>query len=279
MKRSSLRPGFAFRLALREGRHGLKRVGVYMVSITLGVAALVSIHSFRDDVSRSVRNEADVLMGANARLRARRPLPDSVTSILDSLEATGVETSRVTTASSMVLAPGSQAVRLLQIRALGPGYPFYGEVTTEPAGQWGAHLEEGQILVDPAVLTQLDVRIGDSLDVGRARLRIMGTVEDLPTDLAYQTAVGPRVHMSQASLERAELLGFGSIARYEVFLRLPSAEERQEVGERYGGVLRGTGVRYSLAEEQAQSLSNGIRFLGRFLALVGLGALLLLSTR
>lgn len=275
MKRSSLRPGFAFRLALREGRHGLKRVGVYMVSITLGVAALVSIHSFRDDVSRSVRNEADVLMGANARLRARRPLPDSVTSILDSLEATGVETSRVTTASSMVLAPGSQAVRLLQIRALGPGYPFYGEVTTEPAGQWGAHLEEGQILVDPAVLTQLDVRIGDSLDVGRARLRIMGTVEDLPTDLAYQTAVGPRVHMSQASLERAELLGFGSIARYEVFLRLPSAEERQEVGERYGDVLRGTGVRYSLAEEQAQSLSNGIRFLGRFLALVGLGALLL----
>jgi putative ABC transport system permease protein len=175
----------------------------------------------------------------------------------------------------MVLASGSQVVRLLQIRAIDPGYPFYGEVSTEPAGLWGAHLEDGQVLVDPAILTQLDVRVGDSLDVGRARVRIMGTVEDLPTDLAYQTAVGPRVHMSQASLERAELLGFGSIARYEVFLRLPDAEDREAVRERYRDVLRGTGVRYSLAEEQAQSLSNGIRFLGRFLALVGLGALLL----
>ena len=61
-------PRFALRLAIRELRHGFRRVGVYMASITLGVAALVSIHSFREDVARSVQEEADVLMGANARL-------------------------------------------------------------------------------------------------------------------------------------------------------------------------------------------------------------------
>ena len=70
---------------MRESRHSLRRVGVYMASITLGVAALVSIHSFRDDVARSIQEEADVLMGANARLRASRELPDSISTILDSL--------------------------------------------------------------------------------------------------------------------------------------------------------------------------------------------------
>ncbi len=35
------------------------------------------------------------------------------------------------------------------------------------------------------------------------RLELAGTVEDLPTDLGYQTAVGPRVYVSQRTLERA----------------------------------------------------------------------------
>jgi putative ABC transport system permease protein len=262
-------------MALRESRHSFRRVGVYMVSITLGVGALVAIHSFRDDVSRSVQEEADVLMGANARLASGRVYPDSVARLLDSLRAEGVETSRVTTASSMVLAPSSNTVRLLQVRAVEGGYPFYGTVTTRPEGRWTGALSPDEILVDPAVLTQLDVVVGDTLVVGRARLAISATVEDLPTSLGFQTAIGPRVYISQEALTRAELLGFGSLAEYETYLRMPDREARETFRTRYEEVLEATKVRFFLAEEQAQSLSNGIRFLGRFLALVGLAALLL----
>ncbi len=260
---------------MRELRHGLRRIGIYMASITLGVAALVSIHSFRDDVARSVQEEADVLMGANARIDDDAPFPPSVLAVLDSLAAAGVGVARVTTATTMVLAPSSDIVRLMQVRGIDAGYPYYGDVSTSPAGRWGAHLEPGRVLVDPAALTQLDVRIGDTLVVGRVSLEIAGTVNDLPTDLAYQTAVGPRVHVSQETLTASELLGFGSLARYEAYLRLPDLGERRDFRERYDSLFRATGVDYDLAEEQARSLSNGIRFLGRFLALVGLGALLL----
>jgi len=272
---SRLRLGFAARLAARESRHGFRRVGVYMASITLGVAALVSIHSFRDDVARSVQDEADALLGANARLGLGRAFPDSITSILDSLEAEGVEVARVTTAGSMVLAPASNSVRLLQVRALDGGFPFYGAVSTEPEGLWTGNPAPGTVLVDPAVLTQLDTRIGDSLVIGRARLEIVATVSDLPTDLGFQTAIGPRVYVSTESMAQAELLGFGSLARYEAYLRLPDREARDDLRERYADVFEATRLGYTLAEEQAQSLSNGVRFLGRFLALVGLGALLL----
>jgi putative ABC transport system permease protein len=274
-RRAKVRVGFALRLALREGRYGLRRVGVYMASIALGVAALVSIHSFREDVARAVQEEADVLMGANARFSDDRPIAPAVAAIVDSLADAGIDIARVTTVSSMVLSPRTGAVRLLQVRALGPGYPFYGDVTTSPAGQWGAHLEHGTVLVDPAVLTQLGVAVGDSIVVGRARLRIAATADDLPTDLAYQTAIGPRVHVSEATLAEAELLGFGSLARYEVFLRLPDERQRLALRDRYGVLLRESSVSYRLAEEQARDLSNGVRFLGRFLSLVGLAALLL----
>lgn len=270
-----LRVGFAFRLALRESRSGLKRVGMYMMSITLGVGALVSIHSFRDDVARSVQDEAEVLMGGNARFSDNKPFSPRVVAIIDSLALAGAGVARVTTVTSMVLAPSSNVVRLLQVRALDDGYPFYGDVTTDPADRWGAHLEPGQALVDPAVLTQLGVAVGDSIVVGRARLQIAGTVDDLPTDLAFQTAIGPRVHVSQETLNRSELVGFGSLARFQVFLRIPDERERQAIRDRYSDVLRDAQVSYRLAEEQARDLSNGVRYLGRFLGLVGLAALLL----
>lgn len=246
-----------------------------MASITLGVAALVSIHSFRDDFARSVQEEADVLMGANARLEDDVPFAPEVEAVLDSLVGAAVPVARVTTASTMVYAPSSDIVRLFQVRALEAGYPFYGEVRTDPAGRWGAHLEPGRVLVDPAVLSQMGVGVGDSLVIGRERLEIAATVDDLPTDVAYQTAIGPRIHVSPETMERAELLGFGSLARYEAYLAIPDASDRRELREVHEETFRAAGVRYRLAEEQARSLSNGVRFLGRFLGLVGLGALLL----
>ena len=252
--KAPLRVGFAWKLAIREGRHGFRRVGVYMASITLAVAALVSIHSFRDDFSRSVQEEADVLMGANARLSDDKPLAPAVQAVVDSLSEAGVPTARVTTASSMILAPTSNNVRLFQVRAIDPGYPYYGEVTTSPAGRWGRHLERGQALVDPAVLTQLGVDVGDTIVVGRERLAIAATVDDLPTDLAFQTAVGPRVHISQETLDRAGLIGFGSLARYEVFLQLPELEAVE-----YGVEPKLDGIAVSLLYQQGRLVRGATR--------------------
>tara|TARA_B100001123_G_scaffold281718_1_gene313730 strand:+ start:4688 stop:7291 length:2604 start_codon:yes stop_codon:yes gene_type:complete len=266
---------FAIRLALRESSYGFRRIGVFMGSIALGVAALVSVHSFRADIARSVQDEADVLMGGNARFSHDRPMPPPIAAVIDSLRETGAGLARVTTTMSMVSAPRSMEVRLLQVRALDKGYPFYGDVTTSPVNRWGAHLDPDRALVDPAILTQFGIQVGDTLVLGLSRLEIAGTVNGLPTDLAYQTAIGPRVHISQATLERSGLLANDGLARFEILLQLPDIEDRRGIRERYQDVLQVESVNYSLAEEQAERLSNGVRYLARFLGLVGLGALLL----
>jgi putative ABC transport system permease protein len=246
-----------------------------MLSITLGVGALVAIHSFRDDVARSVTEQARVLLGADARIGASRPLPDTLASIVDSLAAAGARSARVTTAASMVLAPRSDRVRLLQVRAVDGGWPFYGGVVTTPAGRWADLGTPGEALVDPAVLVQLDVSVGDTLAVGRSRVRIAATVDDLPTDIGFQAAVGPRVWISEDQLRDAGLLGFGSLARYETYLRLPAEDDAGAVWTRYESTFRGAGFGYTTADEQARDLTDALDFLARYLGLVGLGALLL----
>ena len=278
---SVLRPGavargaFALRLARRESRHALRRVGVYAAAITLGVAALVAIDSFGRDVARSLDRQARVLMGADARIGGNRPLPDTLRRVVDSLEAAGARSSTVTTALSMVRAPRSDRVRLLQLRAVEGAWPYHGEVVTEPAGLWGAHREAGRALVDPAVLVQLGVEVGDTVRIGSEALRVDGVVERVPTEIGFQAAVGPRIWIAGGTLERAGLLTTGSLARHETYLELPEARDAGTIWSRYAELWSATGVRFTTAGEQARELTDALDLMARYLGLVGLGALLL----
>jgi putative ABC transport system permease protein len=265
---------FPLRLAWWEGRASFRRVGLYGLSITLGVAALVAVRSFREDVERSVRAQAQVLMGADAKLETDRPFPDSVGVILDSLRAAGAETAEVIHTVSMVSAVRSDGLRLLQVWSVRGDWPFYGPVTSEPAGAWDDQADGGAV-VDRAVLTQLDVRVGDTLAIGLGRVVVRGVVDDLPTDPGFQSAVGPRVWITPNTLDATGLLGFGSLARWDTYIRSPDREGLEGLDERYEVVLEATGVGYSTADQRARRLTRAVGFLGRYLGLVGLGALLL----
>src|SRR5687768_13227649 len=122
---------FAFRLAARESRSSWRRIGLYMSSITLGVAALVAINSFRRSLLDSVEQESRALLGADLRLTSNLPFTEPVQAIIDSA-ATQYEVSTVTNMASMAVAPATQKVRMVQVRAVTGGFPYYGEVVTKP---------------------------------------------------------------------------------------------------------------------------------------------------
>jgi len=266
---------FSLKLAWREGRSSIRQIGVYMASITLGVGALVAIHSFRDDVTRSVQEEARSLLGADLRLSKGSAYPDSLVAIVDSIAGLGADVAEVTDMVSMVFAPSSEATRLLQVRALEGGFPFYGDVTTSPAGEWERLGHDGTALVDEAVLIQLDIDIGDTVAVGRSRFVVAGTVAGLPTDIGFQAAVGPRIYFPLSELEATGLLTFGSLAQYQFYLRLPVEVDAEEIEDGYRSLFRSESVRSTTAADQAENLTEATQVLSRFLGLIGLAALLL----
>ncbi|MDH3222222.1 MAG: FtsX-like permease family protein [Gemmatimonadota bacterium] len=265
---------FPVRMARREWRSTVRRLGVYMTSITVGVGALVALHSFRNDVVRSIETRSRTLLGSDARLSANRELPDSLTPLLDSLASLGAVQSRVTGLLSMALAEESGLTRLVQVRGVEGGFPFYGDVRTQPPGLWG-DWQEGDVLVDPAVFVQLDVDVGDTIRLGGARFHVAGSVEGLPTDVGLQASAGPRVFVPRASLDDTGLLVFGSLARHHVYLQLPGDIDADEVEEAHEELLRATQVSFRTPEEQARSLTRSTDFMADYLGLVGLAALLL----
>src|SRR2546423_2801896 len=123
-------------LAWRESRTARRRLLLYMSSISLGVAALVAIDSFASNTQRSVREQARALLGGDVALTSRQPFSKPLVATLDTLRREGVKLADVTTFSSMALVQRTGGTRLSQIRAVTPGYPFYGEILTAPASQW-----------------------------------------------------------------------------------------------------------------------------------------------
>src|SRR4051812_8073020 len=127
------------RLAWRESRTARRRLLLYMSSISFGVAALVAIDSFSSNVTESVHEQSRALMGGDLAITSRAPFTRVVDSTLDAaVRRDRVDIARSTNFPSMIVYPRLVTTRLVEVRAVTPRYPLYGEIVSAPASAWNA---------------------------------------------------------------------------------------------------------------------------------------------
>ncbi len=266
---------FTLAMARREARATRRRLALYIVAITLGVAALVAINSFKANVTSAVSGQARNLMGADLQLGSRWGFTEDIDAFIDSLVADSDDVSRVLSFSSMALATLSGLTRFVEVQAPSGGYPFYGELTTEPPDMWHEFRSSRQALVDPALLVQLDAKVGDTLGIGQARFVIAGTVTKIPGDVSLRSLVGPRVYIPADYVDETGLLRFGSMSFHQAHVRLEDSESLGEQLEARDSLFEANRVWYRTVAEYEEDLTTGLADMSSFLALVGLVALLL----
>ena len=275
-------PRFVLRMAWREARAGRRRLWLLTGAVTAGVAALVAINSFTVNLRTSVAEQAKAILGADLSITARAPFSPGVNALIDSLIAPDSAAGRSpgrralqVSFAAMAYVPRTAGVRLVQVRAVEGAFPFYGEITTEPAGRWLALRRLDGALVDPALLAALGGAVGDTLALGNARFPIIGTVLNVPGDVGVMSALGPRVYIAARTLPRTGLLRYGSRAEYAEFLQLPAGVLAQSIRDKYRSPLRTERAAIRTVDEDREDLSEALSRLGNYLGLVALVALLL----
>jgi putative ABC transport system permease protein len=227
---------FVFRLAWRETRGAWRHFGYFFACITLGVSALVGVGSFADSLERTVARSAKSLMGGDVEIRSTQPLSGDAATLVPSRGAGGVETTRVRELVAMAQA-GARDTQIVELKAVEPGYPFYGALVTDPARPLPALIGAGRALVHESLLARLGLRVGDRLRVGTADFTISGVILKEPDRAVGVFSLGPRVLIAATDLERTGLIRPGSRVRYRTLFRLPEGQDAQAFRDRLAQAL------------------------------------------
>jgi putative ABC transport system permease protein len=269
---------FILTLAWRESRGSRRRGLLLVLAVAIGTAALVAIDSFADNLRASVDREALALLGADLALSSASPFSPAAEALLAEVRGATTppaEVARVVSFGAMALRPGGETTRLVRVQAVDPGYPYYGTIETSPAGEWPRLAETGGAVADPSLLAALGARTGDAIALGEARFVLRATLENMPGDVGFASALGPRVLISRSRVAETALLTRGSRARYEAFLRLPPGSDARRIADRFRSRLSAERLNVRTVADDQRGLNQTLSRFANFLGLVALVALLL----
>jgi len=261
-------------MAWRDSRRSRSRLALFMSSIVLGIAALVGINSFGDNLSRSISEQARELLGADLVVSSSQPLDSTLRPALGRLGRTRTEE---VSFASLVSFPRTKGVRLAQVRALGAGFPYYGAWETQPAAA-STDFRAGRgngALVDDVLLAQFDARVGDSVKVGTLTLPIVGRVLATPGQSGFSAAVAPKVFIPIKYLAQTGLVQRGSRVQYRTYFQFAPGQDVAAAIKPLQARFDQTGVDTDTVASRQQATGRSFRDLTRFLGLVAFVALLL----
>jgi len=222
----------AARQARRDFRAGELRL--LAVAVLLAVAALTAVGFFADRLNTGLARDARQLLGGDAVVASDQPAPPALAARAAELGLASVVN---VTFPSMARAPDAQggAVRLVAVKAVGPGYPLRGQLQVRdapeaPVQSVAAAPAPGTVWVDPAVLEALQLRVGDPLLLGDATLRIARLIVIEPDRGAGFVNFSPRVMLAEADLAATGLVQPASRVRYRFVVAAPDGDDAR-VGE------------------------------------------------
>jgi putative ABC transport system permease protein len=263
---------FVARLAWREGRGAGRHFAYLVACITLGVGALVAVGSFASSLERTVGRSARALMGGDVEIRSAQPLSAESMDILAALSRPGTKTLPVTELVAMSSAGGKSQV--VELKAVGDGYPLYGDLVTTPAAPLDSLIGGGRALVHESLLTRLGLHRGDHLRIGEGEFTVSGIIRQEPDRAVGVFSLGPRVLIDVGDLEGTRLVRPGSRVRHRILLRLPGGSSAETLRDALVSRLTDPTVRVTTYTQAQPGVRRFWRQLTVYLGLTGLVALM-----
>ncbi len=269
------------KLAWRDSRRHRGRLLLFISSIVLGVAALVAINSFSENLQSDIRQNARELLGADLTVSGLSTPPPPVFAAIDSLKRLSSAQNEGVAFVSMVLASKNGGTRLAQIRAIRGQYPLYGELKTQPSGGMALLRSENvaakNILVDQNLTLQFDLHVGDSLKIGDFRYQIVGEILSIPGRAGAGAAIAPVVVILFEQLD-STLIARGSRVEHSFQFKFDDKNNSQQaLGDLKSLKNKLEPDKYNAegVEDRQRSLGDAFSQVAVFLNLVAFIALLL----
>ncbi|AFL82142.1 putative ABC-type transport system involved in lysophospholipase L1 biosynthesis, permease component [Aequorivita sublithincola DSM 14238] len=257
-------------MAWRDAKASRMRLMLFMASIILGIAAVVSIQLFSQNLTDNIQRHSKSLMGADFTIDSDELPNPRAQAIIDSLKPDASEINFV----SMVAFPKNDGTKLVRVRGLQGEFPFYGKLDTEPVAAAISYQALGGALVDATLMLQYNLQAGDSIKIGEITLPLAGALKAIPGNSAVATSVAPLVIIPFRFIEATELLQFGSRKEYRFFFKQPNTDLLR-LEEKLQPMLEAENADFDTHTRTSSRLGKRYDNVGSFLNLTAFIALLL----
>ncbi|MBA6291487.1 FtsX-like permease family protein [Colwellia sp. MB3u-70] len=206
-----------FTQSLRLLHHELRRgeLTIIFIAIALAVATVFSLTGFSGQIKHAIVANSTNTIGADRVLRMSSEVD---TSIIEKSQTLALQYARKIETESMAFAGDNML--LSELDAVSDTYPLRGELRiktslTQIASIVANAPKLGTVWVEPSVLSRLNVKIGEVIEIGVAPLIIAGIVTDIP-DRSYRAFIaGPTIILNIADMPKTKLIQPGSRITYK----------------------------------------------------------------
>jgi putative ABC transport system permease protein len=229
----------AFKMLLRSWRGG--QLGLMFSSLLLAVAVVTSVALLAERVERALVNESSAFLAADLVVSSSVPIDPTW---LERAREMGVRTAQKASFSSMTFA-GDQDMHLASIKAVESSYPLRGAVkrSSVPFATDELDIEAvesgplpGQLWVDSRLLPLLNIKLGDTIDVGDGSFEVSHILIEEPDSGSSFSAFGARILMNWSDLPASGVIQPGSRVSYRFLIA--SSEGREDSFNSYADWLR-----------------------------------------
>ncbi len=268
---------FVLLTAWRETRSAWKRLVFFFICIAIGVGAIVALRSVIQSVRQVLSTEARTLIASDILISSDRPwqsgTPDQIAARVAAIPGAQhiLSTEMATMARPAVERDATNAVaRVVELRAVQPGFPFYGQLTLQDGQPYSHDLLKGHgALVRPELLAQLGLNVGDQLAIGKSPFTIRGVISSEPGRSLSAFSLGPRVLVDYEDLPDTGLLTFGSRVVRQMLLRVPEPSI-DALARDLQNDLRPQFVRVRSYRDRQEQIGEDFARAENYLSLVGL---------
>lgn len=259
-------------MAWRDSRRSRSKLFLFTAAISVGIAALVAINSFKANLEDEIALQAKSLLGADLEVYTNQPLTFEQYGLIDSL---GRNRSSQIQFSSMVYFPKTNDTRLVQIRALRGDFPYYGAIETDPAWAAGDLTNGKYALVDEKVMLQFNAKIGDEIKIGLIKFEIRGKLKRVPGQNGISTTIAPIIYLYEGWIAETGLVKKGSRVTYSFYYKYPNEVVLEEKLNQFSDRIVATNMSFDTVEKRKEDTTDAFNNLAMFLNLSAFIALLL----
>ena len=224
IKKRALGWNRAAAIAWRDLKSAPGKFGFVVLSVAIGVAALVGVRGFSEAFRHTLGAEARSLMAGDLSARIFHQPTGAEQAKVAAIEnkIPGTRATWAVETISMASLPPDPVPILVALKAVDPSqYPYYGKAQLEPEMPLSQALAGDNLVVADEFLIRLNGRVGQDLRFGGKLFHIAAVLKQEPDRISAGAGMGPRVLVSRANLDSTGILAPGSRASQRLLLKLP----------------------------------------------------------